>query len=180
ASCLRCSGHRPPPGEGWPAMKIAILIHLESEASQSYDVVADPVAAALRKNGHKTSVLAVHGDVRKLLTGLGRRKPDLVFNLMEMFGKNLFGAPAVAGLLDLLGLCYTGGGPESLTSRRTKYSPKSYWPTMASRSPTSPSSRATPVWRPAATGACRCSSSGGGPTPRSASMPSPWSTAPRK
>ena len=40
-----------------------------------------------------------------------RRKPDLVFNLMETFGDNQLGAVGVVGFLDLLGLPYTGGGP---------------------------------------------------------------------
>ncbi len=40
-----------------------------------------------------------------------RRKPDLVFNLMETFGDGQLGAVGVAGFLDLLGLPYTGGGP---------------------------------------------------------------------
>jgi D-alanine-D-alanine ligase len=48
---------------------------------------------------------------RKLITGIGRRKPDLVFNLMEMFGRDIFGEVGVTGLLELLNLPYTGVGP---------------------------------------------------------------------
>jgi D-alanine-D-alanine ligase len=92
-------------------MKITILTYLERENAKSYDVAVDQVSAALRKLGHKPSVLAVHGDVRKVISGLTRRKPDLVFNMMEQFGKNLFGEVGVVGLLDLLGVPYTGGGP---------------------------------------------------------------------
>jgi D-alanine-D-alanine ligase len=78
------------------------------------------VAAALREVGHTPSILGVHGDVRKLVNGLSRRKPDLVFNLMEMFGTNLRGDAAVTGLLDLLELRYTGGGPGELSLRQDK------------------------------------------------------------
>jgi D-alanine-D-alanine ligase len=92
-------------------MKITVLTHLEQETAREHDVVVDQVARALRAKGHTTSILGVHGDVRKLISGLARRKPDLVFNLMEMFGKNLLGASGVAGLLDLLGLPFTGAGP---------------------------------------------------------------------
>src|SRR5205807_3074917 len=74
-------------------------------------VVVDQVAAALRKGGHKASLLGGHTDVKKLITRLGRRKPDLVFNLMETFGKSELGAVPLAGLLQLLGLRYTGNGP---------------------------------------------------------------------
>jgi D-alanine-D-alanine ligase len=49
--------------------------------------------------------------VKKLLGGLNRRRPELVFNLMETFGDDPLGAVGVVGLLDLLELRYTGGGP---------------------------------------------------------------------
>src|SRR5205085_3535791 len=71
----------------------------------------DQVARALRAGGHKPAVLGGHGDVRKLIAGLRRRKPELVFNLMETFGDSQLGAIGVVGLLDLLGIPYTGGGP---------------------------------------------------------------------
>jgi D-alanine-D-alanine ligase len=92
-------------------MKITVLTHLEREGAAEHDVVVDQVAAALKKGGHRASVLGVHGDLGRLATGLRRRKPDLVFNLMETFGDSQLGAVGVAGLLDLLGLPYTGGGP---------------------------------------------------------------------
>jgi D-alanine-D-alanine ligase len=72
------------------------------------------VARTLRRLGHRVSVLGVHGDVKRLIAGLSRRKPELVFNLMEMFGDNVFGDIPVTGLLDLLGLRYTGSGPGEL------------------------------------------------------------------
>jgi D-alanine-D-alanine ligase len=92
-------------------MRITILTYLEQEAAKNHDVVVDQVAAALRQGGHKVSIFGVHGDVRKLIAGLTRRKPDLILNLMEMFGKNVFGDVGVVGLLDLLGIPFTGGGP---------------------------------------------------------------------
>ena len=52
--------------------------------------------------------------------GLRRRKPDLVFNLMETFGDTQLGAVGVAGLLDLLGLPYTGGGPGEIYIQEDK------------------------------------------------------------
>ncbi len=93
-------------------MNVTILTHLESENDRTHDVVVvDQVAAALRKVGHKPSILGVHGDLKKMIAGLGRRRPDLVFNLMETFGESQLGAVGVVGLLDLLGTRYTGGGP---------------------------------------------------------------------
>jgi D-alanine-D-alanine ligase len=91
-------------------MNITILTHLEREGSHEYDAVVPQVAAALKTLGHKPSVLGTHGDIGKLVRGV-RRKPDLLFNLMETFGDDELGGVAVVGLLDLLGVPYTGGGP---------------------------------------------------------------------
>ncbi len=97
-------------------MKITVLTYLDSEDenSKDFDPVVPQVARTLRKLGHRVSVLGVHGDVKRLITGLSRRRPDLVFNLMEMFGDNVFGDIPVTGLLELLGLDYTGSGPGEL------------------------------------------------------------------
>jgi D-alanine-D-alanine ligase len=101
-------------------MKITVLSYLESESAKAHDAVVPQVAAALRSRRHKVSILGVHGNVGKLIAGLGRRKPELVFNIMEMFGDNLRGDVAVAGLLDLLRLRYTGGGPGELFLQQDK------------------------------------------------------------
>ena len=94
-------------------VRITILTYLDStdEESRDYDPVVRQVGGALRRLGHTVGVLGVHADVRRLVLGLQRRRPDLVFNMMEMFGDNLFGDLAVTGLLDLMNLPYTGGGP---------------------------------------------------------------------
>ncbi len=92
-------------------MRVTILGYLENERNASPDVVVEQVADALRQGGHKVSILGIHGNLSQLLSGLRRRKPDLVFNLMEMFGDNVRGDVGVAGVLDLLGIAYTGAGP---------------------------------------------------------------------
>lgn len=101
-------------------MKITLLTYVEKEGSRGYDVVVGQVARVLRQAGHTVSILGVHGDVRKLVNGLLRRKPDLVFNLMEMFGDDISGDIGVVGLLDLLGIPYTGGGPGEFYLRQDK------------------------------------------------------------
>jgi len=102
-------------------MKITVLTGLEKPDPKSYDVVADQVAAALTKKGHKASILGVYDDVSKLISGISRRKPDLIFNLLESFGgKSTAGDFAIAGVLDLLGVRYTGGGPGELYLRQDK------------------------------------------------------------
>jgi D-alanine-D-alanine ligase len=101
-------------------MKITILTHLDHENATTHDVVVDQVADALRWGGHRVSILGVHGDVARLRTGLRRRKPELIFNLMETFGDSQLGAVGLAGLLDLLGLPYTGGGPGEIYIQEDK------------------------------------------------------------
>lgn len=115
--------HEPSIESQWESrtlMKITILTYLESEGDPKHDVVVDQVFEALKEGGHTPSILGVHGDVSKVVTGLKRRKPDLVFNLLEMFGQNIRGDVAVAGLLDLLEIPYTGGGPGELFLRQDK------------------------------------------------------------
>jgi D-alanine-D-alanine ligase len=93
-------------------MIVTVLTHLMDETSKtSYDVVIDQVAEALSSLKHEVSVLGVHDEPKKLIDGLSRRKPDIVFNLMETFGKTQLGQVAAVGLLDLLGIPYTGCGP---------------------------------------------------------------------
>ena len=92
-------------------MNITVLTYLEREGDRKHDIVVDQVARALKQCDHKVSILGVHGDIARLRTGLMRRKPDLVFNLMETFGANQLGAVGLVGFLDLMDVPYTGGGP---------------------------------------------------------------------
>lgn len=101
-------------------MNITVLTGLETKDATSHDIVVEQVADALRGNGHEVSILAVWDDVRALADGLLERKPDLVFNLLESFGDDTGADVAVAGLLNLLGVRYTGGGPGELYLRQDK------------------------------------------------------------
>ncbi|HXT21299.1 MAG TPA: D-alanine--D-alanine ligase, partial [Thermoanaerobaculia bacterium] len=77
------------------------------------DDVIDQVADALRAS-HEVEVLEVHADLEGLVHGLRERKPDLVFNLCEMFGDDERGDARVAALLELLGVPFTGSGAAEL------------------------------------------------------------------
>jgi D-alanine-D-alanine ligase len=92
-------------------LKITILTYLDSEKEKTVDPVVRQVAGALRKLRHKVSVLPVHGDLDRMQRGLRRRKPDLVFNLMEMFGDDVCADFQVCGVMDLMKIRYTGSGP---------------------------------------------------------------------
>lgn len=94
-------------------MRITVLCYLEEEGGKP-DIVVPQVVRALRKGGHEVRTLGVHGDIRKLTGSLLRHKPDLVFNLTEAFGTSLFGDIGVAGVLEMMGLPFTGSGPGEL------------------------------------------------------------------
>ena len=101
-------------------MKITILAYLEPDATEP-DVVMPQVAEALEAAGHKTSILAIHDDVPALVSGIRERKPDLIFNLVEAFANDMVGGlMGVVGVLDLLQVPYTGGGPGELYLQEDK------------------------------------------------------------
>ena len=101
-------------------MNIVLLAYLEPGAKEP-DIVVKQVDEALRNQGHQTSTLAIHDDVLKLVEELRRRKPDLVFNLVESFGADILGGLiGVTGVLDLLEIPYTGGGPGELYLQEDK------------------------------------------------------------
>lgn len=102
-------------------MKITIIAHLDKEDNErSYDKVVDQVAAALCENSHEVQILAVHDDPKKLIDGIALNQPDLIFNLMETFGKTQLGAVGLVGLLDVIGIPYTGVGPGEMYLQEDK------------------------------------------------------------
>lgn len=101
-------------------MKITLLVYVEEEGSREHDRSIDQIARALRASGHTPSMYLVHGDVSRLVATLKRRRPDLVFNLLEQFGDQELGLVEATGVLDLVGLPYMGGGPGELYLQEDK------------------------------------------------------------
>ncbi len=99
-------------------MKITLLA--DRYDGDTCDPAVDQVADALRQGGHKVSRLLVGSDWRAVTSGLSRRKPDLVFHLINDFGEVDSGLIATAALLDAMQLPYTGGGPGELYIRGNK------------------------------------------------------------
>jgi D-alanine-D-alanine ligase len=55
------------------------------------------------------------------MTSLRRRRPDMVFNLAESFANDMIGGLiGVTGLLDLMAIRYTGGGPGEIYLQEDK------------------------------------------------------------
>jgi D-alanine-D-alanine ligase len=100
-------------------MKITILTYLDPDDGR--DVVVDQVRRGLaRSKQHEVSVLEVHDDLAGMIAAFGKAPPDLVFNLCEMFGDNVQGDAAVASVLEMLGIPFTGSGAAELYLRQDK------------------------------------------------------------
>lgn len=102
-------------------MRITVLAYTPAEGSSDCDVVVEQVEQALRAAGHEVSRLCVHADVEALVAGLRQQSPELVFNLVESFADDMIGGLiGIAGLLDLLQIPYTGGGPGEIYLQEDK------------------------------------------------------------
>ncbi len=78
------------------------------------------VADALRHLGHSVSAIGVSNDVAALAGNLKERKCDLVFNLTEQIGGDRLMDKNIAGILEIMGIPYTGSGPMGLMLSRDK------------------------------------------------------------
>ncbi|MFN7131333.1 MAG: ATP-grasp domain-containing protein [Myxococcales bacterium] len=93
-------------------LKIPILHY--RPAADPEDPVVGQIFDALQKLGHKPSRFPVERDVRSLLNGISRGRPDLVFNICETFAnKNTFEVN-VGAFLELLEVPFTGSGAAGL------------------------------------------------------------------
>lgn len=78
------------------------------------------VSEAIERLGHQVIMQGVYDDIIPLIARIKRRKPDLVFNLLETFKQERRYEGALAGLFELLGVSYTGCSADALTICRNK------------------------------------------------------------
>jgi D-alanine-D-alanine ligase len=86
----------------------------------SVDEVEFEVARVLQSRGYPVRLLGFRGDVAQLLAGLRGEPFDIVFNLTERFRDLSSLDYTVAGMLEMLGVTYTGAGPTGLILARHK------------------------------------------------------------
>ena len=98
-------------------MRITVLTYVDP--ADGRDAVVDQVVEALGER-HTVSVLEVHDDLQALVSALLADPPDLVFNLCEMFGDDVRGDAAIAAVLELLRLPFTGSGAPELYLQQDK------------------------------------------------------------
>lgn len=99
-------------------MKIAVLHDQLSEDSRPDEVdvlaQAEAVSAALQSLGHSPFTMDVTLDLGALADALARRKPDLVFNLVESLNGQGRLIPVVPALLETLAVPYTGAPADAI------------------------------------------------------------------
>ena len=78
------------------------------------------VIGALKKLGHEVRTLGIWDEVALIIDEIKAHPPDIVFNLTEHFNEISAHDRNVAGLLDMLGVPYTGSSPTGLTLCKNK------------------------------------------------------------
>ena len=87
--------------------------HPDSASEADVAEVARVVAEGLVRQGFDAWPLPAAPPVGKVIGRLTEEAPDIVFNLIEGFGGQSGGEAHVTGMLELLGLPYTGCPPEA-------------------------------------------------------------------
>ena len=87
--------------------------HPDHAAEAEVGAVAEAIAASLAGAGFHVWEVAAGKSVDTLLRRLIDPRPDVVFNLIEAFAGRSAGEAHVTGLLELLGLAYTGCPPNA-------------------------------------------------------------------
>jgi len=98
-----------------PAEDPEFLLQDPKEVTTEYHVVG-----ALRRLGHAVSILGVAHSVPDMLAPLVEKKPDLVFNLTEVFREKRRFDSNIAALLELMEIPFTGTGSTGLMLCRDK------------------------------------------------------------
>lgn len=80
----------------------------------------EQMAKRLCKKGIEAYTLNIKDDIDILLKNIKRHKPDVIFNFIEIFNDNARLEMNVVGLLELLGIPYTGAPPMALANCQSK------------------------------------------------------------
>lgn len=115
-----------------PSEKITVLYNAPVLPEDHPDYISEvevidnveAVLDILTKAGYQTSCLAVGNDAQSLIDGLRTHAPDAVVNLFEGTADNNANELYAAGILEWLGLSYTGCPFHTLVLARSKHQAK--------------------------------------------------------
>jgi len=106
------------------SLKILMLFDCLQAHPRGYDFSAEfaepdglvygQVRQALINNGHQVSLLGVCDDLQIIFDEVKENRPDLVFNLTDIFDDKSHLDKNVAWFLEMLGLAHTGASPANL------------------------------------------------------------------
>jgi len=120
-------------------LSIAIVYNLAAQWDRvDVNSVVDGVNSiqgTLEALGHQVTLIRVSEGILPFVKQLQALKPDLIFNLCEGFGELSSGEYCVAGLLELLGIPYTGSGPFALALALDKPTAKHLFTAAGMRTP---------------------------------------------
>ena len=107
-----------------PAVNILVLFNGDDQlchgeasdgvATAAVREAAAGIAAAAARSGHEVQLLAAPEEPGELIATLRAVAPEVVFNLVEALRGQAHFEAAVAWLLELAGLAYTGSPPRAL------------------------------------------------------------------
>jgi D-alanine-D-alanine ligase len=80
---------------------------------ENYPTESD-VHRALLENGHEVRLLGLYDDVQPLLDEVKEHKPDLIFNLVELFHDVTHWDKNIVALIEMLGVPHTGASSSAL------------------------------------------------------------------
>ncbi|HEX7124650.1 MAG TPA: hypothetical protein VF406_02595 [Thermodesulfobacteriota bacterium] len=111
-------------------LKVLVAIDTNFEPAADYDYrqhfeepdweTTRDVVSALERLGHAVVIAGVHRDVLKVAERIRAEAPDIVFNLVEAVNGDRAHEPAFAGLLEMLGVRYTGVASGALALCKNK------------------------------------------------------------
>ncbi|MBI4846501.1 MAG: ATP-grasp domain-containing protein [Candidatus Omnitrophica bacterium] len=96
-----------------PVKKPRGYSYAEEFQEEDWNTEAD-VYNALRENGHKVSLLGVHNDINILFEEIKENPPEVIFNLTEVFDNKSSMDKNFAGVLEMLGIPFTGASSKTL------------------------------------------------------------------
>lgn len=106
-------------------LKVLLLLSSPYNNPRGYDYkeeFADPenmytendVCQAITANGHDISILGLHNTLTPLFEEITQNRPDVIFNLVEVFNDKSHLEKNMAALLEMIGIPYTGATPDNI------------------------------------------------------------------
>lgn len=96
-----------------------------------YETIAD----ALKKSGYEAYTLNIMDNIQLFLKDLDKNKPDVIFNFVEIYKDQPRLEMTFTGLLELLGVPYTGAPPLALGTCQNKTNTKRILSAIGIRTP---------------------------------------------